>query len=327
MTYKLTQKLSLTGGFRYTFDQDKLSGVQTAFLDSYRGNPVALSIPPGPYDPNAFYPTTKKPTEGATYRANLQYEIAPRQMAYASFSHGYRAGNFKGSQFFSPEEVYFVKPEKVDTYEVGLKGSFWARVLTVEIAAFYNDLHGQQVASQVLGADGTFIAGLDSLNGKSYGVELEAQLNLSSSLRVSGNASLMHTRYASGQFINITDPVGGNRFPLAPKFSGLVQVDWTPWRSGNRSVTLTGSANYMGQYYYDPQNGNAGGGRYFVNGQKSYTLVDARLSYDVGKISLSAWVKNLTDRFYLPFAATAGDNDAVQPGMPRTFGVQARFGF
>ena len=326
VAYALNDALSITGGARYTFDQNTLSNTQASLTSGYRG-PSIISTVPGPFgspfDPSAFLPTMKRPTKGFTGRAILQYKMSHSEMVYASYSRGYRSGNFSGSQFFSPAEANFVQPENVNTYELGFKGEFFRRALNVELASYYNDLRNQQVASQIVGSNGTFVPGLSSLNGHSYGIEIEAGLRVSQSLRLTGNASIMRTRFDSNQVINGVTPVGGNRFALAPNFTALGLFDWTAWHSDRQSIVLTASANYMGQYFYDPQNGKAGGGRTFVNGQHSYTLVDARLSYNLPRVSISVWGKNLTNKLYLPFNAVSGGYDSAAPAMSRTYGFQA----
>jgi outer membrane receptor protein involved in Fe transport len=326
VTYDITSAWSATAGLRYTFDQNELAKVQTALTDGYGGPPIVTTVPGGPYSPTAFLPTKHGDTDGLTARAIVQYKFAESKLAYVSFSHGYRAGNFNGSEFFSPAEANFVAPEKINTYELGVKGQFLDRRLTLATAAFFNDLKDQQVATQILN-QGTFEPGLGSLNGHSYGLELEAQVQVLETLRLTGNMSMLRSRYDDNQVINGTIPVGGAKFPFAPDYTALFQFAWTAWHSGDQSVVLLGSANYMGRFYYDPQNGLGGAGSTFVHGQSPYTLIDARLTYNIANLAISAWGRNLTDKLYLPYNANAGDFDAAAPGMPRTYGVEFKVSF
>jgi outer membrane receptor protein involved in Fe transport len=325
-TYDVTDAWSVTAGLRYTFDQNQLSKVQAALTDVYNGAPLVTTVPGGPYSPTAFLPTKNGDTDGLTGRAILQYKFDTDKLAYVSFSHGYRAGNFNGSEFFSPAEANFVAPEKINTYELGVKGHFLDHRLTLATATFLNDLTNQQVATQVL-TNGTFSPGLGSLNGHSYGLEIEMQLQVLETLRLTGNMSLLRSRYDDNQVINGNIPVGGDKFPFTPAYTALGQVDWTVWQRDDRKILLRATANYMGHYFYDPQNGSTAVGASFKNGQKPYTLVDARLAYDIGNYDFSIWGRNLTDAYYASFNADAGNYSSAYIGLPRTFGVQVNVKF
>src|SRR3546814_7399097 len=90
-------------------------------------------------------------------------------MVYASYSRGYRSGTFNGLAYGSANQVYFVKPEQIDAFEVGFKSRFWDNRDQLNIAAFYYMHTGQQ--GQVVDASAT--ANLISLDGKMNGLEVE----------------------------------------------------------------------------------------------------------------------------------------------------------
>jgi iron complex outermembrane recepter protein len=328
-TYNFTSEWSFTGGIRYTLDQNQLSDVQAALLDSFEGTPLTTTIPVptgAPYSPTNFLPTINRDTSGLTGRAIARYKFDSNKIAYASISWGYRSGAFNGSEFFSPAEANFVAPETVTTYELGFKGNFYNR-LDVEAATFFNDLHNQQVLSSARIA-GAVEPNLASLSGYSYGAELEAQFRVTSSLRLTGNVSVLRTRYDDNQNV-IGIPVGGNQFPFAPDYTALAQFDWTAWRGDNNALVLTGSVSYMGHYFYDPEDGAGEVGKTLVNGSQPYALVDGRLSYNTPRYSIAIYGRNLANQYYLPFNSNAESLgfDYGTRGMPRTFGVEVRAAF
>jgi iron complex outermembrane receptor protein len=153
------------------------------------------------------------------------------------------------------------------------------------------------------------------------------QIQVLETLRLTGNMSILRSRYNDNQVINGTIPVGGDRFPFTPDYTALGQVDWTVWQRDDRSVLLRATANYMGHYFYDPQNGSTAVGPSFKNGQKPYTLVDARLAYNIGNYAISVWGRNLTNAYYAPFNADAGNYSSAYIGLPRTYGAQVNVKF
>jgi iron complex outermembrane receptor protein len=95
------------------------------------------------------------------------------------------------------------------------------------------------------------------------------------------------------------------------------------------AVVLRGDVYNQGKQYFSSQND------YLVpgTGLPGYTLLGARLDWrDVfnTKLTLSAYGKNLTDRFYfvggLAQGGAFGINGAAM-GVPRMYGVQASYSF
>ncbi|PMZ00397.1 TonB-dependent receptor domain-containing protein, partial [Pseudomonas sp. FW306-02-F02-AB] len=72
---------------------------------------------------------------------------------YASLNHGYRAGTYSGQGYFSPDQIYLTKPEKVDAYEIGVKSRFLANRFEITAAAFDYNYKDQQI-NEVVGAVG-----------------------------------------------------------------------------------------------------------------------------------------------------------------------------
>jgi outer membrane receptor protein involved in Fe transport len=329
-TYNFTDQLSLTLGLRETQDETRISRLQTALLSSLVGTPVALSIPASAtFDPNAFLPAVERDSNGLTGRAVLSYKFTPQVMAYVSYSHGYRAGAFNGQQFFSANELNYVGPETDDNYELGLKGAFFERRLQLTSALFDTEIRNQQVLSAVNIPGVASYPALAGLNGRVRGFEIDAQGVITETLRGHVAFTWLDTRYDNGQVTEGVD-VGGHRFPFAPDYSLRAGLDWRLWEAGERKLTLSGDVDYTGHYYYDPQNGVGSVGAHFKNGQEGYALVDTRLTYDMGRVQVTLWAKNLFDKFYLTYVSNAessfGSDFGIR-GVPRTFGVSANVSF
>jgi len=74
-----------------------------------------------------------------TYRLAAQYDLAPRNMIYASFETGYHAGGFSFARGISTYE-----PETIKAYTIGSKNRFLGNRLQVNVEAFLWKYKNQQ---------------------------------------------------------------------------------------------------------------------------------------------------------------------------------------
>lgn len=286
-------------------------------------------------------------------RAILDWKPTDSSLIYASYSRGYRAGTYNGLAYGSANQVYFVPPETVNAYELGFKTRWFDNRLQINGAFFYYDYKGQQ--GQVVDASAT--ANLISLDGELKGLEIEAQLAVTDRLRLNAAIGMLDSKYAKlGGACNPAAPptgfpaqsgscvvssggavsVAGNPFPYAAKSSINIGADWDVADIGEGTLSLHADANYVGRYYYDSFKDYSRGvltrvatGE-FGNGEGKYWVANSRLTYDIGRYSISAWVKNLTDETYYPFGISIenlfGNGYRVR-SEPRTFGIEATVKF
>jgi iron complex outermembrane recepter protein len=226
-TYDITEKLSLTGGFRYTWDSQTHRYDGTTFRFPTTGgttlacNNAVRVAPPlglnnlGEHDRCNVTFTAK--SDKPTWLINLDYKPIDDVMLYAKWARGYRAGGVAtGNILFETWQ-----PEKVDTYEVGAKTSFRNDVVRgyFNLAGFYNDFRDQQIsASLIRSATSPLIGGNAIINaGKSriWGIEVDASATFFDSLKI----DLGYT-YLDTKVIDIATPVLAPE--LAPFYSAIV---------------------------------------------------------------------------------------------------------
>ena len=234
--------------------------------------------------------------------------------------------------------MYFVDPEKVDAYEVGIKSRLFDSRLQLNAAAFYYDYSGQQIA-QIVGATSF----LRSADGEVSGAELELVWQASDTLRLNASLGLLDTQYDDQVLSEDGANIGGNEFPNAPETSGNVGVEWRPWTSGAADFTLYAEAQYMGEYWFDPFNDynqspcdqpGPGAATLLASPEMAcqnpdYWLFNARAAYSTDRYSIAAWVRNLSDEGYYTYGLNlnAFYQDYLVRGMPRTYGVELRYNF
>jgi len=266
-----------------------------------------------------------------SWRAGLNYNIAPDVLAYGSIATGFKSGDFNGS-FLStipaeiPRQLVPVRPEKVTAYELGIKASLFDRRVIFDAAAFYNDYHDMQVFVLVPGVDGGLPVNVLDNAKKAHtdGVDLTLTVKPISAFTVTVQAGVLQTKL--DQYVSQRDPsqpdYSGNQLPLAPHVSGSIMLDYKiPLPSG--TLDLQANANYKGHVFFDVSNDP------FIE-QSGYWLENMRLAYSFngGHWEAAAYVHNLSgkeyysDKFDLssPFGFIQGI-----VGVPRTIGAEVNW--
>ena len=150
--YKITDKLTFTGGIRYTNDKMKDDDINTSVILGPTGQPTSIVCQNILAFPNTVVTSSNSPTcdlvthqnsSKPTWLLNLDYKLTPDAMVYAKWARGYRQGAINPNNLGFPSWG----PEKVDTYEIGAKTSWQGSIPGYfNIAGFYNDFRNQQLS-------------------------------------------------------------------------------------------------------------------------------------------------------------------------------------
>jgi iron complex outermembrane receptor protein len=362
-TYKFTPQLSLTGGIRYTHDEarttgDGFSAVPSpagrvgAFTCSQKRNPAnaRLSGPNLDTDQTCLREFVQKSSR-PTWLAGIDFHPADDVLLYAKYARGYRGGGV--NQTAVNNETW--DPEKLDTYEVGLKSSFSGALRgSLNISGFYNDFRDQQVSLSIPNCTGrptcatVPVAGIQNIGrSRIKGVELDARIEPIDGLRLEVGYAYLDAKVKSTEAApcdstayNCVDGVflkPGDTLPFAPK---------------NR-VTLTGTYRLP----LDARFGRISLGATFTHTDRQFVshavdhafaagivpintsivpatdLLTLNLNWtDVGgaPIDLALFATNVTNRKYTVAATNNLNNvgaDFVLLGEPRMFGLRAKYRF
>jgi iron complex outermembrane receptor protein len=241
----------------------------------------------------------------------VDYRWTDELHTYARYATAYRAGGFNLlNSNLSPFE-----PEKLTSYELGLKAQWLDRRLRTNLAAFWQTYEDMQLdfidpaTQQVY----TLNAGEATFDG----VEGEFEFLPTDALRISADVTYMYARQ-SGEIINpfTQTPVFGTSLPNAPKwkYNANIQYTFPPSSVGTFSMLV-------GYSFRDEETSNGGPGS-AGDPRPSYDLVNARLalsdiSLGRGRLSLALWGNNLADdeyQYYHNFGAAI-------IAQPRSYGI------
>lgn len=307
LDYQLTDRLALSAGVRYTKEKKKAHFVQGDVTGIF----PFLGFPDLTFD-------GRSSDDDFSPSASLSYEVAPGANVYARFARGFKSAAHN-VDIASSLDGLTADPEKATSYEAGLKALLLDNKVRVNLAAFHTDYDRLQV-SQVLGN------GLALSNaGKAVieGVEGELSLQLSSRLRVEGNAAILDAHYKRFDNCGVPLSVGGgstdcagNDLVLAPHFTGYGAVQYeVPVTIG--TFFARADVDYRSAVYFEPTNADA-----FKSDAR--TLVNLRFGLRRGNWSVAGWVDNLTDTVYKTYAddrSGIGIFRTAAYGAPRTYGV------
>jgi iron complex outermembrane receptor protein len=268
-----------------------------------------------------------------TPRASLSWQPDPDHNAYVSWSKGFKGGGFdpRGLSTAAPDlngngtreaseifDYFLFEPEKVTSTEIGYKANLFDRRLRIALAGFVADYKDAQVpgsAGAVVNGIPTFV-GVTTNAGKAQfkGVEFEGTAVLArdfagqgSRLNLSGSVGYLDAKYK--EFItNVAafdangvaaptsraQPIDVARFRAiqnTPKWTNSATVDLSlPAGPGTLSANATASYRSKSTQFEVPSP--------YLD-QKAYSLVDANLMYDFGKVRIGLHGKNLLDKRYI----------------------------
>jgi iron complex outermembrane receptor protein len=318
-TVDFTDQLSLSVGGRYTNDKrnafvykaTRISGLSPEFGGTIAPITVATST-------NFRGDRTFKEF---TPRASLSFKPDADNMVYASYSKGFKGGGFdpRGSGSSAPisnpaagrsyQDIYdylAFEPEKVDSYEIGYKGSLLDRRLTLSLAGFYMDYKDVQIpgSSACIDAYGLpSFCGITTNAGKArlQGIEAEANAILArdfagagSTFRFNGALGYIDAKYK--RFIAGNPPADVSNlrtFQNTPKWTAMGSLAAGIPAMGGIVDASTGLTYRSKTHQFEVP--------IPALDQPGYVLWDASLVWtaDGGDYSIGLHGKNLTDKRYI----------------------------
>ncbi|HEV7775833.1 MAG TPA: TonB-dependent receptor [Luteibacter sp.] len=304
VTWHASSQFSITLGARYSSDRTTFSQVGSGLL----------------VGANDF--TIRGSDNPTTYLLNPSFKFTDDVMGYMRIASGFRPG---GPNVGVPPGLgapVTFGPDKLVSYELGLKSTMLDKHMTVDVAAFYIDWTNIQLTS--------FAGGFSFLgNGgkaRSQGVEASWQYAAARGLMLSANATWTDAELTADA------PPGlygfkGDRLPYVPKWNANLGADYDFPLGNGWSGFVGASYRFIGARKTDFA--VVPGPRFDV---PSYDGVDLRVGANYANWTLKAYVKNLTNDRGISSMATETTDPRGTPFSavyvtPRTVGVSASVSF
>jgi iron complex outermembrane receptor protein len=317
LTYRITDRLTAVAGGRYSNDRPSYTGTTIV---------VATGLPN-----TAAQVSPSESFSSFTSRVALRYAVTPTLNAYASYSRGFKSGVFNSNGL----QVDAVKPETVDAFEVGMKGSL-SSVFSFDTAAYYYDYKNLQQLS--FGTTPTTLILRNAAKAEIYGFEANVTARPLAGLTLRGGLGYVHGEYKSFPgaqgFRPTTDangvPIGGNttfifdasghpmiRTPRV-QANGTVAYETAIANGGKLNFNVTGS--YTAKMYHDVSSNTV---------QPAFTVVNSSISYTTPDQHwrLTIWGNNILNETYIAGILISATATAVTYSKPATYGVKLGYMF
>ncbi len=325
-SYDISDRLQVSLGGRYT--EDARTGTVYRVLALGLGT-AALGGKGIPFQVRTDY-TNKKNFSQFTPRGSISYKLDSYLTTYVTVSQGFKSGGFdmRGDAFLTPNTRDGYGPEKVTSYEAGLKGTAFDQRVNFNAAVFYADYSDLQVTIQTAAtppAVGIASIVANAAKARIQGAELEARAQVYGPLSANMSLGLADAKIDQTP---VTIANGILVFQNTPKWTGSFQLVYAvPGTVLGGSLSINGGASYRSMTYQF----NA---PIPALDQKAYTLFDANLAWTSGSGNWRAILSglNLTDERYkiagynFP-GITFGNTLAAFYGDPRTAKISMQYSF
>lgn len=310
-TFHLTDKFDIALGGRYTHDTRETELIRTGAAGSGSGG----ILPPGTY---------RKKYNEFTYTAIATYRPSQDLTAYAKISTGYVAGGILGAIPYDPE--------KLTSYEVGLKSELLDRRLRANLAAYYMDYKDLQIQTFQNGVQRFENAG----KARIWGWEAEFTAVPTDGLTLEANFGYQNFKYkeylsaaTGGGVVDVADQAQATYSPKwNMRFSG--QYDFPEFSSGGHFMARL-DARYrstvpLGTFAPDTP------ALAKLAVAKSHWIVDGRVGLVempvMGtKIGVSLWGQNLFDKDDVALFGPTAIVQTIQYINGRTYGLEVNLAF
>ena len=327
--WKVSETTEIVLGLRYSSEEKNAGAIiNGAPFGESVSDPFCAFVPISSLCDNASYDNTADESK-LTGTLKAVWLPADNQRFYASFARGYKAGGFNldqeavGNRDANGNLVDQSRfgPETSDSLELGFKGQFLDRRLTINSAVFHTTFTDFQL--------NTF-TGLGFTVGNvkeavARGVEIESSFAPSGDLYLTAGVTYTDARYADG-LVPANAHLAGKRLTQSPLWQSSLSAFFerdlpaAGWRFlANANWSYIGEVNTGSDL--DPEKFRDGFG--LVNAQVGVRTSD-------GRYEVIAWGRNLTDRrmnmlVFDSVFQTGSWHTWVNP--PRTFGLKVRANF
>ncbi len=346
LTYAFNDRLTLAGGFRFTWEDKEWIGRNQVFFQALDGG----------FDPELNFDTVgllggadferfptgvlaAEPLDSSepSWRAVLSYAFTDDIFGYFNYARSFRSGVFNDQagttgNALTPAGIAATRPETVTSYELGFRTEWFDGAFRFNPTAFYvkTDDAQRQIAATLVNSEGVEFQETRFFNAAEvevYGIELDSQwITPIDGLTIGGNFS-----WQEGEFIS---------FEADTDFDGTIDVDFsgrplnrTPeklWTVFGRYETPVGDS-MIGRIGITAAHEDENINNYSDLGPEFDTTLNARTllsaTIEVADIDDRWFVRlfgrNLTDKRYRVSSQPVANLWVFsQYGEPRAFGIE-----
>jgi iron complex outermembrane receptor protein len=307
LEYDIGSRFTAILGGRETHDH------KTDDYTIYAGTPGVGTIPGYPYN-SATNPSANRKWNLPTWKAELDFKLAERSLLYASVNRGAKSGGWAAPALPAPPSVLAFNPEKLTSYEAGLKTELFGGHVRFNSSLFYYDYRDYQLFLQQ-----GLVQSVGNRNARVKGGEAELTYvpakGWNFGVGVSGLSSVVK---------NVTLPdgeVADRVLPQAPKWSvnGHARYEWSMFAG---TLSAQADIKWDDSSYFSAFNAP-------VDLEARHAITNARLGYasGSGNWDVAAFLQNVFNRQYRVYDLDLSSIGFATPvyGPPRWWGITGAY--
>jgi iron complex outermembrane recepter protein len=330
--YRVTDKLVLVGGIRYTTEKRRFRG-GTITVDSGSGPTANGDFVPSPTpvpdfnDAAAFdsaYLDDSIRFKEVSWRLGLNYNFNDDIFGYAAVSNGFKSGGFVGDITVQPVLENPYDEETLTAYEVGLKTTLFDRRVRWNNSVFYYDYKDVILAVDVIQATGplnTLFTNDNVSDANVYGAESDLQWAVTDGLEIRVAGTYLKTK--QHQTVDVVQAIDGSRLPYAPQWSGNASINYRAPVSDSLDATFQLDGVVRSSLFAEAESTR-------LARLGEYSLLNGRVGISTRSgLGVNFWMKNITNEDYVVYLNDIKGLGAVirTPGQPRTYGIDLSLDF
>ncbi|HWW33160.1 MAG TPA: TonB-dependent receptor [Steroidobacteraceae bacterium] len=348
-TWHATDRLSVTAGLRYyKYSEDRVLNFNGVFASDTPPGGI-----PGSVDSN-----------GTSPRLIFSYKPVDDTELYAQASRGFRLGGINDPINLplcsAQDKIIFGgygtwKDEKLWDYEVGIKSQWLDHRLTLNVAAFYENIDNLQATATAGTCSSRLVINVPKSRSEGVEAELFARPNANWDFGIS--ATVLDAKLTSS-VISSLGVVGGlqdgNRLPTAPKTQAAGSIGYTVPMTGAADFFANFTIQYVGSSFSQFENEEPGWGQIggagdpnaarlityggvpggtvinFNTQLPSYTLANLRFGFRTDRWQAALYVTNVADKtaeLALDYERGRSARVGYLTNQPRTVGLYGSYSF
>jgi outer membrane receptor protein involved in Fe transport len=340
LAFDLGNDFTLDGGFRYNWEQKKLD---------FALFPAAQPDPP-------LLANLNETWDAPTGLVRLTYRFREDTHVFWKYTRGWKPGTYNATSSATTDfvtnvsfaNVSIATPEEVDSFETGIRGSWFDGRMDLEFSFFYYSYADYQIftAQQFEGGQPEFVI-LNADDAEMYGAEVDAVLEpwVGAFINVRFGwiesqfldfVQLQQERVLLGNeriTVNREIQNTGNSLLNSPRYKVSLTAEQELPIGSWGSITARYDGVWTDTTYYDATEGrgipNVQNFQYLPEetiAQPDFWLHNLTVTYRTpdNKIELAGWVRNIADEAYKTFAfdgSTFNNTTIFNVGDPRTYGA------
>ncbi|WP_369820254.1 TonB-dependent receptor family protein [Tenacibaculum sp. SG-28] len=316
--FYLSDKLSITPGFRVEYIKTGSKGFKKTVNTDGAGNPIGEI---------EEFDDISKERMFVLFGVGMEYKWNSNIEMYGNISQNYRSITFSDVNIVNPSNAIDenLKDETGFTADIGIRGNY-KRLVSYDIGAFalfYND----KIDFLSTTIPPVNYAGLLRTNigdSRVYGIESLLDFNLQRILDINPNYAFNY--FVNSSFIKteytraIAPGIKGNKMPFVPDVNLKTGIKF-----GYKNFSSSMQYTYLSLQYTDASNSIGGGVSGVIGEIPAYDVFDFSSSYKFKLFKIEAGVNNLLDENYFTRRATGYPGPGIIPSAPRTYYVTVEF--